>query len=58
MEADALSSEVEYERALKEIDRLWNARPGTPEGILFDSLIERVERYEEEHYPVGSPEAS
>lgn len=58
MEVEALSSEVDYERALKEVERLWNAPPGTPEGTLLDSLIEPVEAYEEEHYPIGSPKSS
>lgn len=55
MKVEALGSEADYQRALKEIERLWNAQPGTPEGALLDSLIDRVEAYEEEHYPIGSP---
>ena len=37
--------------ALRRIDALWNAAPGTPEGDELDVLIALVARYEEGRWP-------
>ena len=50
-------SEEDYEAALARIDELMDAEPSTPEGDELDSLVTRVERYEEDHYPIGPPDA-
>jgi HTH-type transcriptional regulator/antitoxin HigA len=30
-----IKTEADYEQALQEIDRLWEARPGTPENDIM-----------------------
>ncbi len=45
----------DYEAALAEIDRLFNAAPDTPEGDYLDCLFDLVEQYEEAHHAL--PEA-
>jgi HTH-type transcriptional regulator/antitoxin HigA len=52
--AKPICSKSEHEAALREIDRLWNAEVGTPEGDHLDELVTQVEAYEDEHYPMGS----
>lgn len=49
-------SEADYERALEDIDALFDARPGTPEGDELDVLVTLVEAYEAEHHPIDSPD--
>jgi HTH-type transcriptional regulator/antitoxin HigA len=41
-----LRSEKDYERAIAEIERLWGAKLGTPEGDLLDILATLVDAYE------------
>jgi HTH-type transcriptional regulator/antitoxin HigA len=50
-----INNERQYETALAEIDRLFNAAPNTPDGDYLDSLFDLVESYEEAHHAI--PEA-
>lgn len=45
-------SENDYRMALKRIEAIFDARPGTPEGDELEQLASFVEAYEEEHYPI------
>lgn len=45
-------SESDYRMALKRIETIFNAKPGTPEGDELELLASFVEAYEEEHYPI------
>lgn len=51
-----IRSEADYEAALAEIERLWWARVGTPEGDRLDILATLVDAYENEHYPMDPPD--
>ena len=42
--------------ALKEIENLWGAKLGTPEGDRLDVLATLVDVYESEHDPIDSPD--
>ncbi len=55
MDVWPLRTEQDYEAALAEIERLMDAKPGTPEYDKLDVLSTLVEVYEEEHYPVPLP---
>jgi HTH-type transcriptional regulator / antitoxin HigA len=48
-----IRTEADYEATLVEIDRLFNAKPNTPEDERLEVLITLVEAYEDEHYPMG-----
>ena len=50
MEIKPIKTEVDYEAAIEEIERLFNAKPDTPEGDRLDVLTTLVEAYEDEHY--------
>ena len=51
-----IRSKGDYEVAMAEIDRLWGARSGTPEGDRIDILATLVDAYENEHYPIDPPD--
>ena len=47
-----IRSAADHEEALREIERLWGAEEGTPEGDKLEVLATLVEAYEDRHYPV------
>ena len=49
-------TEADYERALKDIEALMDARSGTPEADELEVLSTLVEAYEAEHYPIEAPD--
>lgn len=56
MDISPVRTEEEYENALKEIERLWGAPYGSPEGDKLDILATLVTAYEEKHYPMAAPD--
>lgn len=56
MEIKPIRTEVDYETALQEIERLFDAEPGTPEGDRLEVLSTLVEAYEEQHYHIPAPD--
>ena len=55
MEIKPIKTEADYEAALREIERLWGASYGSPEGGKLDVLVTLVEVYEDTHYPIPQP---
>lgn len=51
-----IKSEADYEAAVQEIERLWDAEAGTPEGDTLDILVTLVEVYEKGHYDLPAPD--
>jgi len=56
MEIKPIRTEVDYDRALAEIDGLMGAAPGTPEGDDLEVLTTLVETYEAKHWPMEAPD--
>lgn len=56
MDIKPIRTEEDYETALAEIERLWGAELGSPEGDQLAVLATLVEAYEEEHYPILPPD--
>jgi HTH-type transcriptional regulator / antitoxin HigA len=56
MEVKPIRTRADYERALREIERLWGAREGTPDGDRLDVLATLVEAYEQKHFPIDPPD--
>lgn len=56
MEIRPLETETDYQMALEEIDRLFDATPGTPEEERLKLLAILVEAYEADHYPILPPD--
>ncbi len=51
-----IRTEADHEAALREIERLWGAEEGTPEGDRLDVLATLVEAYEQAHFPLNAPD--
>lgn len=51
-----IRSETDYEAAMAEIEVLWGAKIGTPEGDRLDVLATLVEVYEAKQYPMTPPD--
>jgi HTH-type transcriptional regulator/antitoxin HigA len=51
-----IRNEADYDWALAEIERLFQARAGTPEGDRLEVLATLVEAYEQVHHPIPPPD--
>lgn len=51
-----IRTEADYEAALAEVERLWGAKSGTPEGDRLDVLATLIDVYEAQHYPMDPPD--
>ena len=51
-----IKTERDYEKMLKEIGRLWDAKSNTPKGDRLEVLVTLVEAYERKHYKVEPPD--
>ena len=56
MDIHPIRTEADYEAALAEIERLFDAAPHTPEGDRLEVLATLVEAYEEQHYSIPAPD--
>jgi HTH-type transcriptional regulator / antitoxin HigA len=52
MEIHPVRNDADHAAALREIERLWGAAPGTEDGDKLDVLVTLVEKYEESRWPV------
>ena len=56
MKIKPIRTKADYERALREIERMWGAKEGTPQGNQLDVLATLVEAYERKHFPIDPPD--
>lgn len=56
MDIRPIRTKADHRWALKEVERLWNAEPGTPEGDRVDILVTLIEAYEAKHFPISPPD--
>lgn len=56
MEIRPIKNEKDYNSALRQIEQLFNAAPGTPEGDRLEVLATLVEVYEDKHYNIPLPD--
>ncbi len=56
MELRPIKTESDYQNALTEIEKLFDAEPGSPELDRLDILTTLVEAYEQQHYPIDAPD--
>jgi len=56
MDIRLIKTEADYRVALEEIERLWDAEPGTPEGDKAEVLATLVEAYEAKHHRIPAPD--
>jgi HTH-type transcriptional regulator / antitoxin HigA len=51
-----IRTDEDHTAALKEVERLWGAKPGTPEGDDLDVLTTLVGVYENARWPIKTPD--
>ncbi len=56
MDIRPIRTKADYRAALKEVERLWSADPGTRDGDRVDVLAALIEDYEARHHPVPPPD--
>jgi HTH-type transcriptional regulator/antitoxin HigA len=56
MDIRPIRTKADNRAALREVDRLWDADPGTPAGDRVDVLVTLIEAYEAKHHPIPAPD--
>lgn len=56
MNIKAIKNEEDYNQALERLDHIFHAQINTPEGDEADVLSILIEKYEDEHYPIATPD--
>ncbi|MCH8533811.1 MAG: transcriptional regulator [Flavobacteriaceae bacterium] len=56
MEIKAIKTEQDYNQALERLNAIFHAEIDTPEGDEAEVLSILIEKYEDEHYPIGMPD--
>jgi HTH-type transcriptional regulator / antitoxin HigA len=55
-ELKPIRSEADYDAAMGQVERLWGAKSGTPNGDRLDVLATLIEAYEAKHHPMDAPD--
>jgi HTH-type transcriptional regulator / antitoxin HigA len=56
MDIKPVRTSKDHRAALAEVERLWEAKPGTPEHDRLEVLVTLVEAYEAKHHPIPPPD--
>ena len=56
MKLKPIRTEEDYELALKRLDKIFDAEPGTKQGDELEILALIIEDYEDKNYPIGPPD--
>ena len=56
MDIRPIRTKADYRAALKEVERLWEAEPGTASGDRVEVLVTLIEAYEAKHFPIQAPD--
>jgi HTH-type transcriptional regulator/antitoxin HigA len=56
MQVSPIKTELDYVAAMRRIEAVWGAAPGTPEGDELDVLVTLAEAYERQNYPIALPD--
>ena len=56
MDIKPIRTEADHKAALAEIERLWDAKPGTPDGDRLEVLATLVDEWERKHTPILPPD--
>jgi len=54
--AKPIRTAKDYEAALKDVERMWGAKSGTPEGDRLDVLATLIDAYEAAQFPMDPPD--
>jgi len=56
MDIRPIRSQRDHAQALREVERLWGARSGTPEADKLEILVTLIDAYEAKHHPIDPPD--
>ncbi len=56
MEIKPIKTERDYNKALKRLEIIFDAKPGTSIGDELEVLGILIDQYENEHFPIGLPD--
>jgi len=56
MDIRPIKTKTDYEAALKEIEALFDSKPGSHEADRLDILATLIEVYEDRHFPIEAPD--
>jgi HTH-type transcriptional regulator / antitoxin HigA len=56
MEISPIKTVSDYAAAMRRIEAVWGAVPGSPEGDELEVLVTLAEAYERQHYPIDLPD--
>lgn len=56
MDIKPIRNERDHARALADLEKLWDAKPGSPEHDRMDVLATLIDAYEDEHHPILPPD--
>ena len=56
MEIKPIKTEKDYNQALERLEKIFDAKPGSVEGDELEVLGILIDRYENEHFPIGLPD--
>ena len=56
MDIKVIKTEKDYEQALKRLEIIFDTPIDSPEGDEAEILSILIEKYEDEHYPIGPPD--
>ena len=51
-----IKTKKDYQTAMNRLEMIFDAKPGTPEGDELEVLGILIDKYEQEHYPIGYPD--
>jgi len=54
MDIRPIRTDQDHRKALAQVEKLWGAREGTPDGDRLDILVTLIEAYEERRWPFKS----
>ena len=56
MRIKPIKNDADYQAALAEVERLFDAKPGTPDGDRLEVWATLITAYEEKHFPIPTPD--
>ena len=56
MDIKVIKTEQDYEQALRRLEEIFEAPVDSPEGDEAELLSILIEKYEDDHYPIGPPD--
>ena len=56
MELHPIKTKKDYQAAIAKLDKIFDAKPGTPDGDELELLGLLIDKYEQQHYPIDFPD--